>query len=357
MFLYFGVFVITEYIDIGQRINENFFDLVNNLSVSLLYTVTFYKTFIIRSTAMSKIVEQIRTIEKTILHGDDESVKHIYRYHVKWNDKLSKAFIIIVFFTLAPFFINPLIVLFTSEEVRNGTVDKPLPFSSYLPFDKNYYYGTSFTLHFFAGVMGGFLTGTTDIFYWALMIFAIGQIKILQYKFKNLGKHALALMDKSKMSSDEAVNHCMKKCIILHQIIINYVTDVDDLMKPLMLMDFAICSMLISVVGIQVIVSGFGIAQVSSLQYLSSIMGQLFLFYWHANEIILESLDVSIAIWEGQVYSYPLNVQKSLQFVMLRAQKPLTLNVGPFYAMSTTTALSVLQAAYSYVALMRQAYS
>lgn len=72
-------------------------------------------------------------------------------------------------------------------------------------------------------VMGGFLTGTTDIFYWALMIFAIGQIKILQYKFKNLGKHALALMDKSKMSSDEAVNHCMKKCIILHQIIIKYV--------------------------------------------------------------------------------------------------------------------------------------
>lgn len=218
--IYFIFFVITEYIEIANRMNENFLDILNNLSVSLLYTVTIYKVYIIRGSAMSKIVEQIRTIEKIILEGDDEEIKQIYLSHVSWNSKLSVRFIMITGITLLPFFVNPVIVLMTMPDGLNDTMDKPLPFSSWFPFDRNYYYGWSYGMQVFAGMVGGYLTCDTDIFYWSLMIFAIGQMKILQYKFRNLSVHAQGFVDKGKMNKDEAVSHCVRKCILLHQMII-----------------------------------------------------------------------------------------------------------------------------------------
>lgn len=85
---------------------------------------------------------------------------------------------------------------------------------------------------------------------------------------------------------------------------------------------------------------------------------QLFLFYWHANEImfeviiksrckfsilhtILQSVEIAKAIWESDWFEYSEDIKKSLMLVMCRSQTPLTLSVGPFYHMSTETALSV----------------
>lgn len=52
-------------------------------------------------------------------------------------------------------------------------------------------------------------------------------------------------------------------------------------------------------------------------------------------------MEVANAIWESDWFEYSDELKKTLALVMLRCQKPLTLSVGPFYHMSTQTALSV----------------
>lgn len=50
---------------------------------------------------------------------------------------------------------------------------------------------------------------------------------------------------------------------------------------------------------------------------------------------------VSKAIYGSEWYNCSERSKKTLQIMMMRSQKPLTLSVGPFYVMSTETALIV----------------
>ncbi|KAK9729883.1 7tm Odorant receptor [Popillia japonica] len=100
-------------------------------------------------------------------------------------------------------------------------------------------------------------------------------------------------------------------------------------MSRLMLIDFAVASMQMATLGLQMIVSGVGWQQMFALEFLIAMLIQLFLFYWHANEIMLQSVEVAKAIWESDWFEYSEDIKKSLVLVILRCQKPLTLSVGP----------------------------
>ncbi|GJQ70816.1 hypothetical protein Trydic_g743 [Trypoxylus dichotomus] len=179
---------------------------------------------------------------------------------------------------------------------------------------------------------------------------------MLQYTFKNTKSLAKCLAQNINIPYNHALEYTIKYCIIMHQVLTQYVKDLDKSMSRLMLIDFAVASMQMATLGLQMIVSGVGWQQLFALEFLVAMLIQLFLFYWHANEIILQSVKIATSIWESDWFEYDEQIKKSLMLVMLRSQKPLTLSVGPFYSMSTETALTILRAAYSYVAVIRQMY-
>ena len=69
---------------------------------------------------------------------------------------------------------------------------------------------------------------------------------------------------------------------------------------------------------------------------------KIFIYYWFSNEILVESQEIPLSIWNSPWYNFDEDIKKSLTLIIVRAQKPLSLMVGPFYQMSTETLVSVI---------------
>lgn len=52
-------------------------------------------------------------------------------------------------------------------------------------------------------------------------------------------------------------------------------------------------------------------------------------------------MKIADALYQSRWYDCGQNTKKIVQIMMMRAQRPLTISVGPFYVMSTETALVV----------------
>ncbi|XP_060524083.1 odorant receptor Or2-like [Cylas formicarius] len=80
----------------------------------------------------------------------------------------------------------------------------------------------------------------------------------------------------------------------------------------------------------------------------------VFVFAWSANEVKVQSLLLADALYDSQWYKYNEAAKKMVLTMMVRAQKPLLLTIGPFGALTTESALAIIRASYSYVTLMNQ---
>ncbi|XP_023312069.1 odorant receptor Or2-like [Anoplophora glabripennis] len=79
---------------------------------------------------------------------------------------------------------------------------------------------------------------------------------------------------------------------------------------------------------------------------------RLLVYYWYANEIMLESLNVSTAVYECGWYDEPQNVKQMMLLVIQRANKALELDIGPFTTMTLRSFLGIIKATYSYLMVM-----
>ncbi|CAH1374824.1 unnamed protein product [Tenebrio molitor] len=68
--------------------------------------------------------------------------------------------------------------------------------------------------------------------------------------------------------------------------------------------------------------------------------------------LIDESLSVAAAIYDSKWYDNDVKFQKNISVILMRAQKPILIDAGPFTNLSLLLILTVLQTAYSYINLL-----
>lgn len=185
---YFVTFVIFEYIELVTVFNENLYEDIAIMSISLLYTTTIWKIIVCNSDNFHKLIKQIRETETRIFSYSNENLKYIYNYYVKWNHKVDIYFLCVTVITLIPFYIGPILEQTSVESVyvdhtqNNKTVTyqiRSFPANSWLPFNKYDYYYIAYTYYVAALTIGGGTTVATDILFVSMMVFGIAQIKIL----------------------------------------------------------------------------------------------------------------------------------------------------------------------------------
>lgn len=226
---YFALFVLSEIIEVFNIIGGNIFELVSNLGVSLLYSVCIVKIFVCRSQSIADLLHQIHDKEKRIFHRQNDKVQDIYMKNVKVNYGANKLLIWVGVVTIAPFYFSPLLAEWQNPPekifniIENSTIvyiPRPLPFSSWFPFDRFKYYYVSYACHILAGTCGASLTVTTDILFYGLMLYAIGQIKILQHYVKEFKIYSKSFANHNTCSHEEAIYLFVGKCVKEHKIII-----------------------------------------------------------------------------------------------------------------------------------------
>ncbi|XP_030034637.1 odorant receptor Or2 [Manduca sexta] len=92
---------------------------------------------------------------------------------------------------------------------------------------------------------------------------------------------------------------------------------------------------------------------VSSCVFLMACLIQLLLFYWHSNEVTIESDLVSYSTFQSNWAQSNKNIQKEVALLALTTRKKLVFRAGPFNVMSLSTFVSILRASYSFYTLLK----
>lgn len=210
------------YLVLGKGLEE----LSGLMAINFLYTLGLIKIWVVGTLTVKRLIKKIQITEKNI---KDEETKKIFMKHVA-KTYLSNRLMIVLgsaccfMFISAPSFeelANPLPSYI--QMIDNNTViylPRPLPLVSWFPFDRYKYYYISFSWHAIAASFStAYIVGCNNMFFaLSLMIFAIGQIKILQQYILTLTKPTSKA---AYLTFDEIVtDDNLTKIIIYHNSII-----------------------------------------------------------------------------------------------------------------------------------------
>lgn len=227
----FTIFYLTQCYEIYILIHEDVLALVDNLGVSLIYTSTLMKVLVFRSKRMDDLLIMICNLETPILNNYGDNCKSIYWHYVNYNNKIIKICVFFAVITQFPYYITAALedAFHRQDElfnVINGTVVynvRPLPVSSWMPFDKYKYYYLTYIWQCFSITIGSAFVYATDVFMYTLLIFAAMPLKVLQYRFKALAEISKFSKGPIVSSDDVLVEDALGDCVKFHQQIIKFV--------------------------------------------------------------------------------------------------------------------------------------
>nr|QBB72994.1 odorant receptor [Protaetia brevitarsis] len=261
---YFVTFIICEYIELITMPDKRLLSIVEILAVSLIYSTAAWRLKVYNSKSFNKLIRQLREVEHDIFSVNNTDLLKIYNEHVRTNSRICTGFMWIGVLTVIPYYIHPILQEASANEatymnVTHNNITKllkirPLPLSSWFPYNRYEYYYYSYAYHIVAAAIGASMVVLTDLLFVSIMIFLIGQLKTLQYHFKNAKKIAMVLKLNIGTTYNNSLNYTIKYGIRMHQFIIRYVEDLDKSMSRLMLVDFAVASLQMATLGLQMIV-------------------------------------------------------------------------------------------------------
>ncbi|ENN81885.1 hypothetical protein YQE_01732, partial [Dendroctonus ponderosae] len=123
---------------------------------------------------------------------------------------------------------------------------------------------------------------------------------------------------------------------------ISFVGELNVLMKYLIFVECTVISIIIASVLFQLIFVPTSLA--ASTLYIAvscTVLSQIFVLSWISNEIEVESLSISDALFESRWYEQTQKVKKIIIIIMMRSRKPLRIMIGPFYPLTIHTALNL----------------
>ncbi|XP_049947354.1 odorant receptor Or2-like [Schistocerca serialis cubense] len=95
----------------------------------------------------------------------------------------------------------------------------------------------------------------------------------------------------------------------------------------------------------------------NSVSYLPTPGIQVYLYCWSAHNVLEEGAAVSEAAYGCSWYEGSPRFKRALRIVMCRAQKPLVVTAGKLYPISRATFVSLVNASYTYYALLSRVHN
>ncbi|CAH1107764.1 unnamed protein product [Psylliodes chrysocephalus] len=309
-----------------------------------------------RNPRMMRIIKNIMDWEKKIMDSKDEKLIEIIKNYARQNKIVSQSLIVTIIIVTSLFVVHPL-GLDPIEKINPITnitkIIKPLPLSSWFPFDEQTYYRPAYLWHILDCYVGASFVNNTDIFSFGIITFPLGQIVILNHILSNFEKYVNKVQNQLGVERDEASFVTLREIILKHKDIIEYIKVFNEEMNMIVLMDFLQSSLQLAAIMLELMFFELNLFNtVYSVMFVISMLTRLFGYYWYANEILVESANIPMAIWSGKWYEEPLKTQSMMLLMMLRCSRPLTMDIGPFNTMSINTLIGILKATYSYSMLI-----
>ncbi|XP_060518134.1 uncharacterized protein LOC132696962 isoform X2 [Cylas formicarius] len=215
----------------------------------------------------------------------------------------------------------------------NASLEKPFVYELYYyKLDKENHEGLLLMVNALADFVGVCLLMSTKIIFSSCIIFGSSLLRRTQIRLRKLSSYGL------------------KRLVLEHQLVIRFVQNLNHSVKYMILMEYFLNSLNIAAVSVQVM-SDINMLASPFLSF-GILFVETFVLGWTANEIKVQSLALSDALYDSPWYEQNKRIKKAILTMLVRAQKPLQMTIGPFDAMSTQSALTIIKASYSYITLM-----
>ncbi|CAH1126021.1 unnamed protein product [Ceutorhynchus assimilis] len=276
----------------------------------------------------NKIPEMFFTVierEEKILETEENDVKLIYNKQIQYYKLATFCQCFCSGFGISWFILVNLIRKYIQGYQEHFMYELWFPFNK----EKNDNLVTAYNI--FIAIYGFLFNCAVQTPLQTLMVFSTSQLRILQLKLRN----AFA---RKFISEQEKIDY-VKGLIKDHQFLIQFTKTLNDAVKYIILLEFALESINGAGALLQVVSVRSRIEIPYSLLYLTLLVINLSVITWSANEIIVQSCEVVNSVYESNWMDQSESIKKLLYIVMMRAQKPLSIDVGPFRPMDTQAAL------------------
>nr|ALD51383.1 odorant receptor 31 [Locusta migratoria] len=237
----------------------------------------------------------------------------------------------------------------------------------------------------FVTIQGGYLVVMgSDLFFVSLMIHAAAQLRILNMRLVKIARNEvendktfggmkcvpgyrnsnLKIIDKEWTSSatktqdltDETSSYDeLRSWVEQHKDVIRLVQQLEQLLNVIILFQFLGGTIIICVTLYQSSAKTGEVTTLFKLQlYLGTMLSEIFMYCWYADGIVQQSARLATSAYSCGWPDAPQPFRRSLLIIMRRCQRPLSLTAGKFYTISRATFVRLVNASYSYYALLRQ---
>ncbi|XP_076241043.1 odorant receptor 13a-like [Calliopsis andreniformis] len=256
--------------------------------------------------------------------------------------------------TLLNYSLSPII-----DNIGKNVTGRPLPAKVWTDWAGDTpYYEILYTAQIYSIYHGGLYYFSFDNFLCIITVHVAGQFRILQYRLAVLNS-ANSRKNNGKNSAKEHYI-TFKNCVQQHQILIEYCKKIEATFSIFALVQVVIFSLLICLVGYQIITADATIARrVIFICHIGGSMSQLFMFTYGCDCITRDSMNVATGVYAGPWTQLSMNksgkmLRKDSILVILRSSVPCSITACGFSSISLETYTKVLSTAVSYFTLLSQ---
>ncbi|XP_049813992.1 uncharacterized protein LOC126260700 [Schistocerca nitens] len=216
----------------------------------------------------------------------------------------------------------------------------------------------------FAGVSLGFFYGyilstTLDGFFVTLIIYLSGQLRLLNLMAESMCSvqpaHSRRDVAAPADTSEECVRRRLAQCVRYHTDVDRCVQQLSTLLGPILLGQVLADVVTISATAFVTTTGKTDSGWVFKYgSYLAAIAEQLLLYCWFGNDVLTESERLQLSAYSSQWVGASPRCRKELRLFLCRAHSPLRLTASKFYTISRETFLLLMNASFSYYAVLRQ---
>nr|ARO70514.1 Odorant Receptor 39-2 [Dendrolimus punctatus] len=283
-----------------------------------------------------KLIHYMSNIEQNQIEVKDKGNKMILKEYIMRNRKVTYFFWALALFSNFSIFSEP----YQKNQVNNnGTSQYFYIFDGYTSFEREPpgYYVSMLIQTVLGNVVTMYVVGW-DMLVVSIMIYFAGQLKISKLYC-------------SRIIVDGSAEESRRNIAKLHESycnLIKYQKMFSTLISPVMFIYLFVIAVNLGVCIIQIAEIEDDLPSlVSGCLFVLACLIQLLLFYWHSNEVTVESTFVSYSVFQSNWMGCDIKLQKEVYLLGLLTSKRLTFRAGPFNEMSLTTFVAVSKRTYS----------
>ncbi|XP_060532243.1 odorant receptor 30a-like isoform X3 [Cylas formicarius] len=311
---------------------------MENMGRFIFCLVTMIKMVMCRSKGVLDLIEDALRQDRELFVQDDTEIGNIYRWHVNFDNKIISLIV-----TSAALVSLSIAVIGDANAMRRfkkgNATESPLPLHYWYPFNTDKYFTFVIIDQNVRPTLVLFCLGVVSAFVNCLIIFMRAQLMALQFNFRHFHQYR----------SHRSPEDILKLLCIKHQGLIKCIGQFNASLKNIILLEYTIVSITFGTVILQITAKNQIV--VNSLALIFTTI-QLLAFSWSSNEIIVQSSELAVALFESNWCDQNKQTKKLIQIMMMRCQRPLCLRIGQLGLMDLNAGMSRLKLGYSYTSVM-----